>query len=187
MALRKRSGARVSDPKPKLKKPVPFSFVLDELDGVYTLVRPMFGAHAVYRDEKILLILRQKDANPKDNGVWVVSPVDQVESIKREIPALREIFMFETSGPTTWHNLPEEAPTFEEDVLRVCALIRAGDPRIGKAPKEKKPKRPKGAAAKGASTPARSGSRAARKAAGRKNSPPSRRGKAPAKRLRKER
>lgn len=130
-------------PKLKLKKPIPFSFVLDELDGIYTMVRPMFGAHAVYRDEQILLILRQKDEYREDNGVWVVTPPEHVGALDAELPSLRRILMFETAEgtKTTWNNIPESSPTFEEEVLKACALIRKRDPRIGKTPKPRKPKK----------------------------------------------
>jgi hypothetical protein len=36
--------------------------------------------------------------------------------------------------------LPLDADDFEESVLRACALVRAGDARIGKVPKARKRK-----------------------------------------------
>jgi len=129
---------------PKLKKPIPYSFVLDELDGIYTFVRPMFGAHAIYRDEKILLILNQGENHPKDNGVWVATVPEFHASLRKEIPSLRTIYLFSEDrkgGPpkeSAWQNIPEESPDFEEDALRACELIRKSDPRIGKIPKAKK-------------------------------------------------
>ena len=133
----------------KIKRPIPFSFVLDELEGVYTLVRAMFGAHAVYRDEKILLILNQGENHPRDNGVWVATLPEHHESLRKDLPSLRTIFLFSEDrkgGPpkeTAWQNIPEDSSDFEEAALRVCELIRKRDPRIGKVPKAKKTTAPK--------------------------------------------
>lgn len=126
------------------KKTVPYPFVLDELDGIYTLVRPMFGGYSVYRDEAILLIFRRKEDHLADNGVWVATTPEHHASLRGEIPCLRRIrLLSETGSETGWQNIPEESPDFEESVLRACALIRKRDPRIGKIPKARKPKRKK--------------------------------------------
>jgi hypothetical protein len=37
--------------------------------------------------------------------------------------------------------LPADADDFEEGVLRVCALVLAGDPRVGKVPNVRNRKR----------------------------------------------
>jgi hypothetical protein len=130
------------EPPLKLKKLIPYAFVLDELDGVYTLRRPMFGAHALYRDEKIVLILNQGENHPKDNGVWVATLPEHHASLRQELPSLRRIFLFSDDGKeTAWQNIPESSPNFEEEVLHVCELIRKRDPRVGKVPKAKKPKK----------------------------------------------
>ena len=34
--------------------------------------------------------------------------------------------------------LPEDAPDFEESIVRACRLVQAGDPRIGKTPKPRR-------------------------------------------------
>jgi hypothetical protein len=43
-------------------------------------------------------------------------------------------------GVTGWQNLPVDGEDFEDEVLRACALVRSGDPRIGKVPKRRTPK-----------------------------------------------
>jgi hypothetical protein len=53
---------------------------------------------------------------------------------------MRRIYLF-GNGETSWQNLPAEADDFEESVFRACALIRKGDPRIGKIPKPRKRKK----------------------------------------------
>ncbi len=115
---------------------VPFEFVLEELAPLAPWTRPMFGSTAVYVDERIVFILRdgKKDA---DNGVWVATTKEHHASLRRELPSLRSIAVFGV-GETGWQVLPVDADGFEGSVLRACALVRAGDPRIGKVPKTKK-------------------------------------------------
>lgn len=127
-----------------------FSFVLEELQesilAPRVRTRAMFGSHAVYVDERIIFILRQKD-DPKtlrDNGVWVATRPDHNESLLRDFPALRPIELFAKRGRTGftgWLNLPDTDDIFEEAVLSLCRLVIAGDPRIGKIPKSRFPRR----------------------------------------------
>jgi hypothetical protein len=122
-------------------KKVPFEFVLEELEALAPWTRPMFGCTAVYVEEKIVFVLRdRKDA---DDGVWVATTKEHHGSLRRELPNLRSIAVFGV-GETGWQVLPSDADDFEESVLRACALVRAGDKRIGKVPKAKKPKKPNG-------------------------------------------
>lgn len=113
------------------------AFVLDELESVSPLTKPMFGSHAVYVDGKICFILRSRTSAPEDNGVWVVSPEEHVEQLARDFPSLRRIQHLKrhsSKGIPTWRVMPEDADDFEESVLKMCAMVRAGDPRIGKIP-----------------------------------------------------
>ena len=123
-----------------MKKPkiIPYDFVLEELGSLGPITKPMFGCVAVYVDTKIVLILRQKQDYVSDNGVWIATTADHHESLKRDLPIMRSIALFNSGGPTGWQNLPEDDPRFEEMTLKVCALIRENDPRIGKIPKPKK-------------------------------------------------
>ena len=74
-----------------------------------------------------------KTTEKRDNGVWIATTREHHDSLRRDLPSLRHIALFggKSSG---WQNLPSDALEFEDDVLRACALIRAGDPRIGKVP-----------------------------------------------------
>jgi hypothetical protein len=116
----------------------PFAFVLAELEGIYTHTRPMFGCTAVYVDELIVLILRDKAAPRRDNGVWIATTREHHESLREELVSMRPISLFGPRG-SAWQNLPSDALSFEDDALRACALIRARDPRIGKTPARKRP------------------------------------------------
>jgi hypothetical protein len=124
----------------KRRKPVPFEFVLDALSELDPLTRPMFGCLAVYVGPKIMLILRDKGGEHPDNGVWLATTLEHHESLRREFPNMRSIGVL---GPavTGWQILPSEAPDFEESAQHACELVAARDPRIGKVPKSKKPRK----------------------------------------------
>lgn len=129
----------------KTQKKPPFEFVLDALETLHPQTRPMFGCLAVYVGEKLVLILRDR-GNPQDredDGIWVVMPnAAQAHELRRDLPSLRPIRLFEGGGPTVWQVIPVESDNFEEEALRACELIQAGDPRIGKVPAKKPKKRP---------------------------------------------
>jgi hypothetical protein len=94
----------------------------------------MFGCLAVYFEDKIILILRDRHDSPEDNGVWLATTARHHESLQREFPSMRSIQLFGRK-PTHWQVLPVDAPDFEAAALRACSLIIARDPRIGKVPK----------------------------------------------------
>jgi hypothetical protein len=119
----------------RAKKP-PFDFVLDEIADLEPWTRPMFGCTAVYVDEKIVFCLREKEASPRDNGVWIATTKEHHASLRRELPCMRSIEVLGV-GVTGWQVIPSAARDFEESVLRACALVVARDPRIGKVPKKR--------------------------------------------------
>jgi len=125
--------------KLEAKKPIPFSFVLDELASLDPYTKPMFGCVAIYVQEKIVLIVRDRESSPGDNGVWLATTRDHHESLQKDFPSMRSIQVFD-EPISSWQILPVDAPDFEESVLKACAFIRKGDPRIGKIPKSKKSK-----------------------------------------------
>jgi hypothetical protein len=130
-------------PEPKLKKPLPFAFVLDEISALQPFTKAMFGAHAIYVGEAIVLILRQKLPDPtEDNGVWVATTAEHHESLRKELPSLRTIHLL-GEAPTNWQCLPETGPDFEAEVMRVCEMVKKRDPRVGKIPARKKVARKK--------------------------------------------
>jgi hypothetical protein len=120
------------------KKRIPFEFVFDELAETSFWTRPMFGCTAIYIGEKIMLVLRYKPGRrDRSDGVWIATTKEHHASLRRELPSLCSIAVL-GEGETGWQMLRVEAADFEENVRLVCALIRAGDPRIGKVPKAKK-------------------------------------------------
>jgi hypothetical protein len=115
-------------------KKVPFDFVLAEIDELGPVTRPMFGCHAVYVDEKIIFILRDKGNPREDDGVWVATTREHHEALRRDLPSLRSITVLAGGGVTGWQILPVDADDFEESVLQACDLVKRRDFRIGKVP-----------------------------------------------------
>ncbi len=99
----------------------------------------MFGLWAIYLDEKIMLILRQRDKNPESNGVWIATSQEFHSSLKKDIPSLTSLTSNDLKD-TEWQLIPEEHPDFEASVRKACELIVNKDARIGRIPKPKKKK-----------------------------------------------
>jgi hypothetical protein len=118
----------------KRPKKLPFDFVLAELEEMGPTTRPMFGCHAIYVDDKIVFILRDKKSPPEDDGVWVATTREHHEALRRDLPSLRSITVLAGGGVTGWQILPAEADDFEESVLFACDLVKKRDPRVGKIP-----------------------------------------------------
>jgi hypothetical protein len=138
------SGSRNFFPMPgserlpaKKLKPVPHDFVLDAISSLSPWTRPMFGCVAVYVENKIVLILRDKPDYRSDNGVWLATTSEHHDSLRREFPRMRSIQVL-GSGVTGWQVLPADEEDFEGAALRACELVLARDPRIGKVPGTKR-------------------------------------------------
>jgi len=124
----------------KLRKSIPYEFVLEAVSQLPIETRSMFGCLAVYVGDKIVLMLREKQKQTEDNGVWLATTKEHHQSLRREFPHMRSIQLL-GKEVTGWQILPADAPDFESAALRACELIRARDPRIGKIPKGRpKPK-----------------------------------------------
>jgi hypothetical protein len=124
-------------PKPRR---IPYEFVLDALSQIQIETRPMFGCLAVYVGNKIVLMLRDKQKQTEDNGLWLATTEEHHKSLRREFPSMRSIQLF-GKEVTGWQVLPAAAADFEEVAIRACELIIARDPRIGKVPRSRrKPK-----------------------------------------------
>jgi hypothetical protein len=124
----------------KTIKKIPFDFVVENLHALDPVVKPMFGAHGIYVGNKIVLILRDKD--DVDSGVWLATTVEHHKSLQKDFPNMRSIKVF-GPGISSWQVLYKEDIDFEEKVNLACDLISKNDPRIGKIPKAKSPKKKK--------------------------------------------
>jgi hypothetical protein len=120
----------------KRRKHVPHEFVLDALATLSPITHPMFGCLAVYIEEKIVLILRDRPRSQADNGVWIATTVQHHETLRGELPHMRSIRVL-GKATTGWQVLPADAPDFEAAALHACELILSGDARIGKIPKRR--------------------------------------------------
>ena len=138
-------------PKPTSRKKGPqFAFVLEQLMeselAPRVRTRAMFGSHAIYLDQRIIFILRQKEdvKTRRDNGIWVATQPEHNQSLLRDFPALRPIELFANRGQkgfSGWLNLPDADDRFEESALALCRLVVDRDPRIGKLPRSGSPRR----------------------------------------------
>lgn len=134
---------RVAQPKVdpllagKQRKKVPYEFVLDALADLSPWTRPMFGCTAIYVEDKIVLILREKPGSSRDNGVWLATTCEHHDSLRREFPNMRSIEVL-GKDVTGWQVLPADAPDFEEAAMHACELVLARDPRVGKVPKSRR-------------------------------------------------
>jgi hypothetical protein len=117
-------------------KRVPHEFVLDAIAALAPRTRPMFGCLAIYVEEKIVLILRDKPSAKADNGVWLATSIEHHESLRREFPQMRSIGVL-GKEVTGWQVLPADEAGFEEAALRACELVLQGDARIGKLPQRR--------------------------------------------------
>src|SRR6266536_2564592 len=77
----------------KQRKPVPHAFVLDALAPLWPRTRPMFACLAIYVQDKIVLILRDKRdrSQAADNGVWLATTEEHHQNLRREFPNMRSI------------------------------------------------------------------------------------------------
>jgi hypothetical protein len=122
----------------------PFNFIFDYLLPLDITVKPLFGMFMIYTGQRIILVLRDRKEQPEINGIWVATNKGHQESLKKEFPVLRA-FSGPKSGDTGngWQMIPKDAPDFESAAIRICELIVHHDPRIGKIPVPRKPRKKK--------------------------------------------
>ena len=126
------------EPKPAKRKSPPYPFILEALDPLHPEVRHMFGGHAVYISDKIVLMLRDSLKAPEDNGLWLVFAEGHEFSkipaaLKKEFPSIRLIALL-GGAIKHWLLIPSDHSSFESDALHACDLILAHDPRLGRIP-----------------------------------------------------
>jgi hypothetical protein len=124
-------------------KNIPFDFVFDYLVPLEVTVKPMFGLFALYANNKIVLMLRQRTRHPEINGAWIATAREHHKSLKKDFPSLRSISSYAGSPVETgWQLLPADADDFESSLIRVCERIKRNDPSIGRIPSPGKAKKP---------------------------------------------
>ena len=128
----------LSPSKPKTTAPYPF--VVEALASLQPEVRPLFSGFGVYSGDRLLLILRDREKSPQDNGVWLVlsegaDPADT--SLRRDFPPIRRIELLRTKI-SHWLLLPSDDAQFEPLALHACDLILRRDPRFGRVPQSRR-------------------------------------------------
>ena len=120
---------------------IPFDFVLDHLFSMEPIVKPMFGCHAIYVGEKIMLILRNREDHQDSNGIWIATRSEHHASLRKEFPLMRSIAVLsEGKGETGWQMIGTDNDDFETSAIKLCDMIVRADERIGRVPKAKKKK-----------------------------------------------
>ena len=64
---------------------VPFDFVLRYLYPVRPKVKKLLGCYALLDNEKILMLLRERDNQPEYNGVFVATEPHFYDELQNEI------------------------------------------------------------------------------------------------------
>ncbi|MEW6468368.1 MAG: hypothetical protein AB1458_05550 [Bacteroidota bacterium] len=114
--------------------------MLDYLEPIGPVVKPMFGCYAIYSGEKIVLILRQREDHPDINGIWIATSHEAHASLRREFPGMHSIPIF-SDGATesAWQMISSASDDFESSAIRLCELVLKNDERIGRIPQRKRP------------------------------------------------
>ncbi|HTL80971.1 MAG TPA: hypothetical protein VL651_04670 [Bacteroidia bacterium] len=120
-------------------KKIVFPFIEEALLSKHPVIKPMFGCQAIYIGEKLMLMMRNKEDHVDANGVWIATSREHHETLKKEIPCLRSVYILSNGkNETEWQMIPIDDDDFETLAMKVCDMILRNDPRIGKIPKSKK-------------------------------------------------
>lgn len=110
---------------------LPYDFVLRYLYPLRPKIKKMLGCYALISDEKILMLLREREQQPEYNGIFIATTPDNFETLQKDLHSSR--MKFDLDGTENgWIFLSEDLDDFEEKVKKACEMIKAGDERIGK-------------------------------------------------------
>ena len=124
-----------------MSREIPFDFILDYLLRIETEVRPFFGMFSIYSGQKLLLMLRERKNEPEMNGIWIAVSSGHA-ALRAEMPGLRP-YPGSAGGKKDngWLQIHPDLDNFEELAIRICEMISHRDPRIGRIPPPRKPKK----------------------------------------------
>ena len=118
--------------------------MLDYLFSLDPVVKPMFGCFAIYSNEKIMLVVRDRKDHPDANGVWIATSFEYHDSLKKDFPSMCSVAVLsDGKSETNWQMIPSTADDFESSVIKCCEFILQNDQRIGRIPKPRKSKKKK--------------------------------------------
>ena len=116
-----------------MQKKIPFEFVLEYLLPLEVKIKPMFGCHAIYVKEKIVMALRKSKEHAEANGIWIPTSKKHHGSLKKIFPSMKSIGLLSNGkAETNWQMIAETADDFESSAVKLCEMILKGDERIGK-------------------------------------------------------
>lgn len=113
------------------RRPIPFPFIIDELQPLRPTLRSVFGFTHVYLEDRLLFSLRDATTQTGSNGMWLYTTTEHADTLAREFPDLprRQIWR---SGKKAWIILASRLEDFEKHAFKACELILRGDQRIGR-------------------------------------------------------
>jgi hypothetical protein len=115
------------------KRRAPFPFVLEELEPLRPIIKPMFGTTSIYLGDKLLCTLRDSVKQPDTNGIWLYTTAEHIDSLAREFPDLSKRQLWRSrSNEKAWIVLASRLENFEEYAFKACELMLRGDQRIGR-------------------------------------------------------
>ena len=132
----KKAPLDLSEPRSLRQRQVPHGFVLDAIAELEPTTKTMFGALAVYVDDRIVFLLRGSLKDVHANGVWVAVPVEHQESLRPRFPNALPVRIMGKDIRNWWVLSPDQ-PDFEESVVSACELVVRRDPRVGRVPNSK--------------------------------------------------
>lgn len=110
---------------------VPYDFVLRYLYPVRPKIRKMLGCYALINENKILMLLRERENQPEFNGVFIATQPEHYDALSKDIH-ISNMDVDIDGMPHSYLFLSEDLDNFDEKVKKACELIKAGDLRIGK-------------------------------------------------------
>jgi hypothetical protein len=91
----------------------------------------MLGGYGLHLEKRLVMFLREKEAEPEFNGVFVATQPEYFKALQDEIHSTR--MEFDLDGEKdSWIFISEDLYDFEEKVRKACEMIKQGDSRIGK-------------------------------------------------------
>ncbi len=115
---------------------IPYVFVLDHLNGVDILIKPMFGYYGIYAHGRLYLFLvsrekpiRRHDINPMQNGIYIATTTEHCTELRVVFPQAE--FQMLKAGKV-WIFVSELLDRFEEYTIAACEMISRSDHRIGR-------------------------------------------------------
>ncbi len=110
---------------------LPYTFVLKALYPLRPAIKKMLGGYALFRNKKLLMLLRETHKSPEYNGIFIAVIPDFFQELQQEIHTSKMEFDLDGSK-NSWIFISEDLPNFEQKVELACNLIKNEDERIGK-------------------------------------------------------